>query len=65
MAEKSLLTKAQENQSVGKGALIVAGTTLLAAGVPLCERENPLVGLVLVSLGVACLVLRELIKLKK
>lgn len=61
---KTLSQKVAENQTVEKSVLIVAGTTLLSAGLGFLEK-NPLVAIVLIVLGVGCLVLREVLKLKK
>ena len=64
MANKTLIKKIEENQTVSKSALIVAGTSLLSVGLGIVEK-NSLVGIILVLLGVGCLVFRELNKLKK
>jgi hypothetical protein len=60
--EKTLTQKLEENQTISKSTLIVAGTSLLSVGLGLVEK-NSLVGIVLIVLGVACLVFREIRKL--
>jgi len=61
---KTLREKMAENQTLEKSALIVAGSTLLSAGLSQIEK-NPLVAIILIVLGVICLVLREIVKLKR
>lgn len=60
---KTLGEKLEENQTVEKAGLIVAGPLLLSTGLGFLEK-NPLVAIVLIALGVGCLVGRELLKLR-
>lgn len=50
-----------ETQAIEKSALIVAGTTLISTGVATLSNDK-IVGLALISLGVFCLITREVIK---
>jgi hypothetical protein len=63
MTKKTIGEKLEENQTVEKSALIVAGTTLLSAGLGFMEKNIP-AAITLIVLGVACLVGREILKLK-
>jgi len=53
--------KIVDNQAIEKGTLIVAGTTLISAGVGLVSSDK-ISGLIFVALGVFCLITREVIK---
>lgn len=60
----SLMQKVTENQTVEKSALIVAGTTLIGLGSSLVVLQ-PYVGFGVLALGVLCLIVRELVKLRE
>lgn len=62
--ELTLREKVAENQTVEKSALLVAGTTILPVGLALIEKSQLVEGIILVLLGVACIVGRELLKLR-
>jgi|GEM_PF-6730479 len=55
--------KITENQTIEKSVLIIAGTTLISTGTGYLASDR-VTGLVLVVLGVLCLIVRELVKLK-
>ena len=55
----------QDNQTIEKSGLIVAGTTLISVGVGLVAIPgSQWAGVVILALGVICLIGRELLKLK-
>lgn len=55
-----------DNQTIEKSALIVAGTTLISIGGGLVVIPgSQWVGVVILTLGVICLIGRELLKLRQ
>ena len=52
-----------DNQAIEKGVLIIAGTSLISTGTGFLSTDR-ITGLVLVVLGVLCLIVRELVKLR-
>lgn len=55
----------EQNQTIEKSALIVAGTTLISTGVAcIADPQKMWAGVFLSVLGIVCLIAREVIKLK-
>lgn len=58
------LKKLEEYQSVEKAGLITGGIVFISVGVELIEKDR-LAGIIMLILGSVCVVVRELIKLRK
>lgn len=59
-----LSTKIAKYQTIEKSGLIIGGTVLVPSGIAYLENDAR-IGFALIILGIACLIVRELIKLKR